>query len=183
MVFTTVGGLYVTRISHGFYHCWWTVIHKISQGFYHCWWTVSDKDITRFLPLLVDCHSQGYHKVFTTVGGLSVTRISQGFYQWLVDCQSQGYHKVFTNGWWTVSHKDITRFLPLLVDCHSQGYHKVFTTVGGLAVTRISQGFYHCWWTVSHKNISRFADRWIPSWCGSGRQIEYTLLMRGGCVW
>ena len=121
MVFTTVGGLYVTRISHGFYHCWWTVIHKISQVFYHCWWTVSDKDITRFLPLLVDCHSQGYHKVFTTVGGL--------------------------------------------------------------AVTRISQGFYHCWWTVSHKNISRFADRWIPSWCGSGRQIEYTLLMRGGCVW
>ena len=137
MVFTTVGGLYVTRISHDCYHCWWTVSHK---------------DITWFLPLLVDCHSQGYHKVFTTVGGLSVTRISQGFYQWLVDCQSQGYHKVFT-------------------------------TVDGLAVTRISQGFYHCWWTVSHKNISRFADRWIPSWCGSGRQIEYTLLMRGGCVW
>jgi hypothetical protein len=27
---------------------------------------------------LVDWQSQGYHKVFTTVGGLSVTRISQG---------------------------------------------------------------------------------------------------------
>ena len=84
----------------------------MSQGYHMVFTTVGGLSFTR------------YHKVFTTVGGLSVTRISQGFYH----C------------WWTVIHKDITRFLPLLVDWQSQGYHKVFTTVGGLSVTRISQG-------------------------------------------